>query len=177
MKVYTKTGDAGTTSIVGGTRLPKDAARIEAYGTVDELNSYLGLLTADAATPAPERTLLLGVQNALFNIGGFLAGMPHSGVGTADVKALEDSIDAMDRQLPPLRNFILPGGTVTAANAHVARTICRRAERRIITLASTLTIPPELMAYINRLSDWLYTFARYANVQAEVPENFWQKPL
>lgn len=176
MKIYTRTGDAGTTSIVGGSRLPKDAARIEAYGTVDELNSYLGILTAHTDTPEPQRELLLKIQNTLFNIGGFLAGMPDAGVADSDIKALEDSVDEMDRSLPPLNNFILPGGTSLATHSHVARTICRRAERRIITLASQLTIPPTLMAFINRLSDWLYTFARFANVQAEVPENFWQKP-
>ncbi len=176
MKIYTKTGDAGTTSIVGGTRLPKDAPRIDAYGTVDELNSLIGLLTSDATTPAPEKELLLNVQNTLLNIGGYLAGMPDPGISEADIKALEDYIDAMDRQLPPLHNFILPGGCTLAARAHVARTVCRRAERRIISLASAMTLPVELLAFINRLSDWLYTFARYANVQAEVPENFWRKP-
>ncbi len=176
MKIYTKTGDAGQTSIVGGQRLPKDAARIEAYGTIDELNSHLGLLAADVNTPAPERELLLRVQNILFNIGGFLAGVPDPNVGTDDIAELENSIDAMDRLLPPLRNFILPGGSELAARAHIARTVCRRAERRIISVLPTLSISPEILAYINRLSDWLYTFARYCNVQAEIPENFWQKP-
>lgn len=176
MKIYTRTGDAGTTSIVGGSRLPKDAPRIEAYGTIDELNSYLGLIVTDAATPAPERSLLIKVQNTLFNIGGYLAGIPDPGVTDLDIKELEDSVDSMDRQLPPLHNFILPGGTKLAAHAHVARTICRRAERRIISLAADMELSPVMMAFINRLSDWLYTFARYANLQAQVAENFWFKP-
>lgn len=176
MKIYTRTGDAGTTSIVGGSRLPKDAPRIEAYGTIDELNSYLGLIASDTATPAPERSLLIQVQNTLFNIGGYLAGMPDPRVTDLDIKELEDSVDSMDRQLPPLHSFILPGGTKLAAHAHVARTICRRAERRIISLAADVELSPIMMAFINRLSDWLYTFARYANLQAQVAENFWIRP-
>lgn len=175
MKIYTKTGDAGQTSIVEGQRLPKDAARIEAYGTIDELSSHLGLLAADPATLAPERTLLLKVQNTLFNIGGYLAGVPDPNVSPDDIAELETSIDTMDRLLPPLRNFILPGGSQLAARAHIARTVCRRAERRIISTLPTLSVAPEVLAYINRLSDWLYTFARYCNVQAQIPENFWQK--
>lgn len=176
MKIYTRTGDAGQTSIVGGARLPKTATRIEAYGTVDELNSHLGLLAADASTPAPQRQLLLNVQNALFNIGGFLAGMPSDGLTDDDIQALENSIDAMDRELPQLREFILPGGSILAARAHIARTVCRRAERRILSCASEIALPPTLLAFINRLSDWLFTFARYANLQAEISENTWKTP-
>jgi len=176
MKIYTRTGDAGTTSIVGGSRLPKNAPRIEAYGTVDELNSYIGLLLSDAGTGEPERALLLRVQNSLLNIGGYLAGTPDPGDLADDIRALEDSVDAMTRMLPPLRNFILPGGCPLAAHAHVARTICRRAERRIVALSPALPLPADLLAFINRLSDWLYTFARYSNLRAEISENFWQKP-
>lgn len=175
MKIYTRTGDAGTTSIVGGTRLPKDAARIEAYGTIDELNSHIGILLADASTQEPERQILKHVQNTLLNIGGFLAGVPNPNIPEGQIKEMEDSIDAMDKMLPPLHNFILPGGCMLAANAHVARTVCRRAERRVISCAAELTLPAELLAFINRLSDWLYTFARYANVLAEVTETEWQK--
>lgn len=175
MKIYTRTGDAGTTSIVGGSRLAKDAPRIEAYGTVDELNSYLGIIVADAATPEPERNVLLGVQNVLFNIGGYLAGMPDPSISDDLISQLEESIDAMDKMLPPLHNFILPGGCLLAAHAHVARTICRRAERRIISLASEMNLSPSLLAYINRLSDWLYIFARYANVLSETAETEWKK--
>lgn len=175
MKIYTRTGDAGTTSIVGGTRLPKDAKRIEAYGTVDELNSYLGLLIADASTPPTQRELLTSVQNTLFNIGGYLAGTPSPDIPEGQITQLENSIDLMDRELPPLRNFILPGGCPLAAQAHVARTVCRRAERRIISIASDIILPPELLGFINRLSDWLYTFARYANLKAQVDEITWRK--
>lgn len=175
MKIYTRTGDSGTTSIVGGTRLPKDNARIEAYGTVDELNSHLGILAADASCPPEQHAVIIKVQNALFNVGGFLAGMPQPGVSDADVSLLEDDIDSMTRNLPELHNFILPGGCPLAAQAHVARTVCRRAERRILTAAAEVSVPPIVLTYINRLSDWLYTFARNANVQAEVPELFWQK--
>lgn len=175
MKIYTRTGDAGTTSIVGGSRLPKDAPRIEAYGTVDELNANLGLLTASADCPAPQRELLYQVQNTLLDLGGYLAGTPSSGITADKIRALETSIDDMDRQLPALKNFILPGGSELAARAHVCRTVCRRAERRIVALAPTMTLEPETLTFINRLSDWLYTFARYANVLAEVPEKFWTK--
>lgn len=175
MKIYTRTGDAGTTSIVGGTRLPKDAKRIEAYGTVDELNSFLGLIMADASTPEPQRALLRGVQNTLLNIGGYLAGTPSPDIPDGQTAQLEDSIDSMERELPPLRNFILPGGCTLAARAHVARTVCRRAERRIISLAPDMTLPADLLGFVNRLSDWLYTFARYANFLAQVDETTWQK--
>lgn len=174
MKIYTRTGDAGHTSIVGGQRMPKTASRIEAYGTVDELNSHLGLLAADASTPSLQRQLLLNVQNSLFNIGGFLAGIPTDGLSDRDIAALEESIDTMDRELPPLREFILPGGSILATRAHIARTVCRRAERRILTCAGEMNLPPTLLAYINRLSDWLFTFARYANLQAEITENTWK---
>lgn len=174
MKIYTRTGDAGQTSIVGGQRLPKTAPRIEAYGTVDELNSHLGLLAADASTPAPQRQLLLNVQNSLFNVGGFLAGMPSDGLSDNDILEIEQSIDAMDRELPPLREFILPGGSILAARAHIARTVCRRAERRILACADEIKLPPTLPAFINRLSDWLFTFARFANLRAEIAENTWK---
>lgn len=174
MKIYTRTGDAGQTSIVGGARLPKTASRIEAYGTVDELNSHLGLLAADANTPAPQRELLLSIQNSLFNIGGFLAGTPSDGLSDSDILALEKSIDAMDRELPPLREFILPGGSILASRAHIARTVCRRAERRILSCGTEIDLTPTLLAFINRLSDWLFTFARFANLQAEIAENTWK---
>lgn len=154
--------------------MSKDAPRIEAYGTIDELNSHLGLLAAHTDTPAPEKSVIIAAQTALFNLGSFLAGAKEPGVSDADVKALEDSIDTMDRQLPPLHSFILPGGCTLAAQAHVARTVCRRAERRILSVTPTLSVPPVLLGYINRLSDWLYTFARYANVQAEVEETPWK---
>ncbi|MCM1310203.1 MAG: cob(I)yrinic acid a,c-diamide adenosyltransferase [Bacteroides sp.] len=175
MKIYTRTGDAGTTTIVGGTRLPKNAPRIEAYGTVDELNSWIGVLIANASTQEPERQILLGVQNTLLNIGGYLAGTPSPEIPAGQIEQLEQSIDKMDRELPPLHNFILPGGCTLAAQAHVARTVCRRAERRILAAAADVTLPADLLSLINRLSDWLYTFARYSNVQAQVEETYWQR--
>ncbi len=175
MKIYTHTGDAGTTSIVGGSRLPKDAPRIEAYGTVDELNSHIGVLIADALTQEPEREVLLRVQNTLLNIGGYLAGTPSPNIPNGQIEELEHSIDKMDHELPPLHNFILPGGCMLAAQAHIARTVCRRAERRIISLASDLPLPSELLCFINRLSDWLYIFARYANTLTQVNERAWQR--
>ena len=177
MKIYTRTGDAGQTSIVGGTRLSKDAPRIEAYGTVDELNSHMGLLAAATECPAPQHATIVRIQNLLFNLGSYLAGSPQTGITDADIKAIEDSIDEMDRVVPPLTNFVLPGGSVLAARAHIARTVCRRAERRIVSIIADINVAPEALTLINRLSDWLYTFARYVNIRAEIPENFWQKPI
>lgn len=175
MKIYTRTGDAGQTSIVGGTRLPKDAPRIEAYGTIDELNSWLGLLAAAHDTPEPQRNVLLSVQNSLFNIGAYLAGTPQPDVTAADVEALERDIDAMNRLLPEQHSFIIPGGCSLAARAHIARCVCRRAERRIVSCAALMKIDPIVLTFINRLSDWLFTYARYCNINKHVPEIFWQK--
>lgn len=177
MKIYTKTGDAGQTSIYGGSRMSKDAPRIEAYGTVDELNSMLGILSTDPNTPDESRSLLLNIQNRLFNIGSFLAGVPEPGINDEDVAALENDIDRMDSMLPVLRNFILPGGCQLAAQAHLARTVCRRAERRIISITPTLNTPAIILTYINRLSDWLYVFARLINFNAGISEHFWQKDI
>lgn len=176
MKIYTRTGDSGQTSIVGGQRLPKNAPRIEAYGTIDELNSHLGLLAAMVETPAAERSLLLQIQNLLFNLGSYLAGSPDVNLSQADIQALEESIDRMDSQLPALRNFILPGGSLLSAQTHIARTVCRRAERRILSAADSLSAAEIPLKYINRLSDWLFTFARYANHRQEIPENVWKTP-
>ena len=158
--------------------MSKDAPRIEAYGTVDELNSFLGILTSDQRTPEESKALLLTVQNHLFNIGSFLAGVPEPGVDENDVITLENDIDKMSAMLPPLRNFILPGGCQLAAQAHVARCVCRRAERRIISANNRdIHVPPIILTYINRLSDWLYVFARLMNVNVGVSEHFWTKPI
>ena len=170
MKIYTRTGDAGTTSIIGGSRLPKDAARIEAYGTVDELNSHIGLTAAMPGFPGDQRQEIDFVQNKLFDIGAYLAGGALPVVSPENVARLERSIDQMDAALPKLTQFTLPAGTMAAAQAHVARTVARRAERRIIT--SRLT-DPLVLAFINRLSDWLYTLARYCNATANAGEKFW----
>lgn len=174
MKIYTRTGDAGQTSIVGGSRLSKDAPRIEAYGTVDELNAHLGLLAADASTPEPQRNVLFKAQNALFNLGAYLAGTPEVNISPDDVKLLEADIDAMDTLLPPLNSFILPGGCTLASRSHVARTVCRRAERRIVSCSASMTLSPIALTYINRLSDWLFTFSRLANLNAQVHETPWR---
>lgn len=175
MKVYTKTGDAGLTSIVGGQRLPKSAPRIEAYGTIDELNSWIGLLIASGDCPPRQRQLMTDVQSLLFNIGGRLAGTPASGITPDHIARLEADIDAMDSALPPLDQFLLPGGTTLAARANIARTVCRRAERRIEAVAAQIALEPEPLSFINRLSDWLFTFGRYCNQTAGQQEKFWQK--
>ena len=157
MKVYTKTGDAGTTSLVGGKRVPKDCARLESYGTIDELNAQVGLLLTYVSEPV-DRETLIGIQNNLFVIGAQLATeapqVPSVIITLDDVTKLEQSIDAASEGLPKWRGFTLPGGCRSAALAHVCRTICRRAERRILALNSSEEVAPELLAYVNRLSDY-----------------------
>ena len=188
MKIYTRTGDAGTTSLVGGRRTSKASTRLDAYGTVDELNSHLGLLRAlgaDTLTPDDDATLLT-VQNRLFNIGAYLAtdtadlpqgpDTPPQGLYEADILLLEERIDLLDADLPPLRFFILPGGTVAAAQANVARTVCRRAERLTATLQAARTpVHPLVPAFINRLSDYLFILARALNAAASRPDIPWSK--
>ncbi len=169
--IYTRTGDSGTTSLASGERLPKQAPRIEAYGTIDELNSWLGVLAAQPDCPEDTHALLLKVQSLLFNIGGYLAGVPQAGIDPAHVAMLEADIDRMTAQLPPLREFILPGGTPMAAWANVARTVCRRAERRM--LAAEMEVEPLALTFVNRLSDWLFTLGRFANLGR--PEPKWEK--
>ncbi len=179
-RLYTYTGDAGTTSLVGGTRAPKDCERLEAYGTIDELNSWLGLLAAADTSDADTRELLRGIQNTLFDIGAILATEPESSWQPAPlpqeaVDELERAIDRIDATLPPLRQFVLPGGHPDAARANIARTVARRAERRIITLHSTAPVQPEILRYINRLSDLLFAIGRRINVNSGQNEIFWQK--
>lgn len=167
MKIYTRTGDQGETGLLGGTRVPKDDLRIEAYGTVDELNSHIGLLRETGVGPHTE--LLLGVQHALFVIGSRLATRDEDeakrfklpAITMDDVNALEDAMDRMDAELPPMRNFILPGGSLAAAQAHVCRTVCRRAERRTVQLGNQGSVDPLLIKYLNRLSDLLFVLARH----------------
>src|SRR5256885_4593817 len=162
MKIYTKTGDAGETSLFGGTRVAKNDPRIEAYGTVDELNSFIGV--ARASWPSsPIDGELDRIQSDLFDVGAHLASPGTSrfaAVDEARIEALEQSIDAMTGELPPLKSFILPGGSMAAAQLHVARTICRRAERLVVPLGDEATI-----RYLNRLSDYLFTAARFANLR------------
>jgi cob(I)alamin adenosyltransferase len=177
VKIYTRTGDRGETSLFGGARVAKDDARIEAYGTVDELSSCLGL--ARAAKPSAETSALLeDIQRDLFEIGAHLASpgtSRFSGVDPVRVAALEQSIDSMEGELSPLRNFILPGGSHAAAQLHVCRTICRRAERRVVALRDETPVTQSTITYLNRLSDWLFVAARYANHLEEVVEVPWER--
>lgn len=178
--IYTCTGDTGTTSLVGGKRLPKDDTRIEAYGTIDELSANVGLLATSANLAPGQLEILQTIQNKLFNIGSYLATDNDSptdiaGLTDSDIGHIEQAIDSMDAQLPPLRNFVLPGGTATAAIAHVCRTVARRAERRIVTLSRIAPIDPRVMKFINRLSDYFFVLARFNNVKAQVDEIFWNK--
>jgi cob(I)alamin adenosyltransferase len=179
MKIYTKTGDQGETGLFGGPRVRKDHLRIEAYGAVDELNAVLGVARSETP-PAEIDALLAEIQNSLFDLGAELAtpeparmGVPM--VGAAHVEALERAIDRYEAGLAPLKTFILPGGARAAAQLHVARTVCRRAERRLITLAAAEAISAQLIIYLNRLSDLLFVLAREANRadgQSDVP---WRK--
>src|SRR5438105_3774952 len=171
MKIYTKTGDAGDTGLFGGGRVPKNHPRVEAYGDVDELNAVLG--AARAAEPMPRiDEVLVPVQRDLFAIGALLATpnleemrqhLEKARIDDARFDELERSIDDGDAELEPLRAFIVPGGTTKAAALHVARTVCRRAERRVVELADETEIPPLVVIYLNRLSDLLFTLARVAN--------------
>jgi cob(I)alamin adenosyltransferase len=181
MKIYTKTGDDGTTGLYSGGRVRKDAPRIEAYGTVDELNAVLGLARAEDL-PAPIDHLLARIQNDLFDLGAELA-TPTPAVknvpvvGQSQIAVLEAAIDEHDARLPPLKTFILPAGTRAAALLHVARTVCRRAERRVITLAGQgdESISQQIVVYLNRLSDLLFVLARSANSAAGQPDVEWRK--
>ena len=168
MKIYTRTGDHGQTSLFGGARVAKHDARIEAYGTVDELNSFLG------AVPGIDET----IQADLFEIGAHLASPGTSrfpGVDPSRIEHLEQAIDAMERELKPLTTFILPGGSPAAAQFHIARTVCRRAERRVTALEDESPATLSTIAYLNRLSDYLFVAARYANLRAAVPDVPWTK--
>ena len=158
-KIYTRTGDDGTTGLGDGTRVAKDSARVNAYGTVDEANSTIGLLLA-TEVPADIRELLTRVQHQLFDLGGELCIPGHSAIFDADIQRLEDQLDGFNADLPPLKDFILPGGGMAAAQCHLARTICRRAERESVTLSHHDAVRPEAIRYLNRLSDLLFVLAR-----------------
>jgi cob(I)alamin adenosyltransferase len=176
MKIYTKTGDAGETGLFGGPRVRKDDERIEAFGTVDELNSHLGIVRTLPAAAAFD-ALLRGIQCELFDLGAQLAtpGDSDERITVAHVEALEQAIDRFEGDLEPLKCFILPAGTPLAAELHVARTVCRRAERRVVTLASRLetTIPANAIEYLNRLGDLLFVLARVANRCESVADDPW----
>ena len=183
MKVYTKGGDAGTTSLVGGKRIKKFGTRIEAYGTVDEVNSCVGMLAAAIqADMADWVSFLAVVQNKLFNMGCYLATDNPDNAETApygltdvDVERMEKAIDEIQAQLPALNNFVLPGGSMAASYADLCRTTTRRAERRVVELAEETFVSPLVMKYLNRLSDFFFVFARFNNVTRQIPENLWNK--
>lgn len=179
MKIYTRTGDDGTTGLFSGGRVRKDHLRVETYGTVDELNSFLGL--ARALKPDAEVDAWLEkVQQQLFHLGADLATPLEAKaawvvrIDSAAVNWLEATIDGMEEQLEPLKNFILPGGSPAAAYLHVARTVCRRAERLAVKLAEREALNEIAVKYLNRLSDWLFTAARYENLKAGVSESKWR---
>jgi cob(I)alamin adenosyltransferase len=175
VKIYTRTGDDGETSLFGGSRVSKHAPRLDAYGTIDELNSFIGV--ARAAWPdSPVDRELKQIQNDLFDVGAQLAAPGNErfpGVEAGRIEQLEHSIDEMERQLEPLKNFILPGGSAAAAHLHVARTVCRRAERLVVSLGDEA--PFATLAYLNRLSDFLFVSGRYANRQQGVDDVPWRK--
>lgn len=179
-KVYTKTGDKGETSIIGGIRVKKSCERLEAYGTVDELSSHLGLL-ASMLPDGEDKDLIIRIQNNLFNVCSNLATdqsqtplYDSARLPDGEIEVLEQEVDKIMNLLPERQGFILPGGTQAAAQAHVCRTVCRRAERRIVTLSEVAQISPETQQYINRLSDYLFVLAKKINFNAGVSEIIWQ---
>lgn len=182
--IYTRTGDHGTTSLAGGIRVPKTHIRLEAYGTVDELNAHIGILTSLTKAASEEKEILTFVQHKLFAIGAYLATDPRKTqpsasclIRTEHIERLERAIDECDASLPMLNNFVLPGGTYPASVCHVCRTVCRRTERRILQLEEQeqQEVPTEVKQFINRLSDFLFVFARKLNNLSSEPEIFWDK--
>lgn len=185
MKIYTKTGDTGKTSLFGGTRVPKYNLRIEAYGTVDELNSYIGLIR-DQKIDTHTSKILLIIQHELFTLGSMLATAPEKKVlksgkdrlnipkiNTKSVKLLEDEIDKMNKIVPEMTHFILPGGHTTVSFCHITRCVCRRAERICTQLSDESSIEPQILIYLNRLSDYLFVLARKLTIDNKVQEIKW----
>jgi cob(I)alamin adenosyltransferase len=173
-KIVTRTGDAGTTGLGDGSRVAKDSARIDAIGAVDELNSTLGVLLAEGL-PAAVAACLVEVQHDLFDLGGELSIPGHEAVGEAQVLRLEEAIARFNADLQPLKEFILPGGTRAASHAHVARTVCRRAERSLVHLGSSAAVRDPVRKYVNRLSDLLFVLARVLNRDAGRADVLWRK--
>lgn len=182
-RIYTRRGDQGETSLVGGQRVPKDTLRIECYGTVDELNAFIGMSRVSAVEDPRLNWLadvLLRVQHELFNLGSLLATLPEDvhprqpRVAQAEVDQLECEIDHANAQLSTLRSFVLPGGSRINAELHAARTVCRRAERIAVNLARNESVPSEVIAYLNRLSDALFVWSRWANLALEAGEVLWE---
>jgi cob(I)alamin adenosyltransferase len=178
-KIYTKTGDKGETSLIGGVRVPKFHIRIESYGTVDELNSYIGLIN-DSIPEKKYSDILLEIQDRLFTIGSVLASDPEKSkmkipdLHASDIELLEQKMDEMDATLPELKSFVLPGGTIAASHCHVARCVCRRAERLVVQLASETEVPEVIVKYLNRLSDFLFMLARKVVYDAGATETPWR---
>lgn len=179
MKIYTKTGDKAETALFTGKRVPKHHIRIESYGTLDELNSWLGLVR-DQDIDARSRTVLITIQEKLFTVGAILATEPQkdqrlkiSRIAESDISFLEKEIDAMNEVLPPMTHFILPGGHQTVSYCHIARTVCRRGERMISVLNENEPLPDEVLAYVNRLSDFLFVLARKLSAQLKADEIKW----
>ena len=179
--IYTRTGDKGTTSLVGGTRVPKTHIRLEAYGTIDELNSHLGLLYT-GLTEENDRKTILWVQHKLFSVGSYLATDQtlttlriESQIADEDIERLEHAIDEVDALLPPLKAFVIPGGSKESAICQVCRTVCRRAERRILALSETCEVTTNVSAFVNRLSDYLFVLARKLNILCNTSEIYWDK--
>jgi cob(I)alamin adenosyltransferase len=179
-KIYTKTGDGGKTSLIGGTKVPKSHIRIGAYGTVDELNAYIGLL-GDHLADTHGREMLREIQDRLFTIGSSLACDPHKEIAMkipdlreSDIQLLENEIDAMNEKLPEMKSFILPGGHIAVSTAHICRTVCRRTERFIVELNEFEPLTqPLIIKYLNRLSDYLFVLARYIGMQVGASEIKW----
>ena len=185
MKIYTKTGDKGTTALFGGTRVPKHHIRIESYGTIDELNSHIGLIR-DQAIDLIHKKVLMEIQDRLFTVGAILATDPEKAtlkngkdrlnipkISESDIKLLEDNMDNMNAALPPMTNFVLPGGHQTVSFCHIARTVCRRAERLASHLNDMEPFQPETLMYINRLSDYLFVLARKLSHELQAEEIKW----
>lgn len=186
-RIYTKQGDQGKTSLAGGQRVSKAAPRIEAYGTVDELAAFLGAanvtcqeLSAQHAQLSPLKETLLRVQHELFNLGSILSTLPEdvhpkqARITSAEIEQLEQEIDTANADLPPLRSFVLPGGSRLNTDLHIARTVCRRAERLLVQTAQTEEIPPETVQYLNRLSDALFVWSRWVNHVMGLEEVLWE---
>jgi cob(I)alamin adenosyltransferase len=183
MKIYTRTGDDGTTGLVGGTRVKKHNIRLESYGTIDELNSHIGMIRSMQNDSSVDKILEI-IQNKLFVIGANLATEDSIDIirkqlpcKKKDVDLLEFEMDRMNISLPELRNFILPGGSQVSSVCHVARTVCRRAERRIVELAENQFVDEILIKYVNRLSDYLFVLSRYLNISHSNPEILWEPEL
>lgn len=185
MKVYTKTGDKGTTALFGGTRVPKHHIRIESYGTVDELNSYIGLIR-DQEMNQLYKNVLIEIQDRLFTVGAILATDPEKAIlkngkerlnipkiSIGDIELLENEIDRMEESLPPMTHFVLPGGHTTVSYCHIARCVCRRAERLSVSLNETKAVDESVLKYLNRLSDYLFVLARKLTFDLQAEEVKW----